>query len=46
MLEDLVADKNKRQQMGETAFENWKKKYSWEVITDSYENLYKTLIQK
>jgi glycosyltransferase involved in cell wall biosynthesis len=46
MLEDLVADKNKRQQMGETAFENWKKKYSWEVITDSYENLYKPLIQK
>ena len=45
VLNRLYADKTKRRQLGEKAFENWKEKYSWEVITKQYETLYKDLLK-
>jgi glycosyltransferase involved in cell wall biosynthesis len=32
--------------MGQLAFENWQKKYSWEVIAKQYEALYLKLLAK
>jgi len=46
MLNSLYTDQNKRQSMSETAFQNWKEKFSWEVITLEYEKLYKSLLNK
>jgi glycosyltransferase involved in cell wall biosynthesis len=45
LLNQLIADKSKREQMAKTAFENWEKKYSWEKITDNYLDLYKALLK-
>jgi len=44
ILNQLFGDKAKREQMGERAFNNWKEKYSWEVIAKQYETLYKDLL--
>lgn len=44
ILNQLFDDKAKREQMGERAFNNWKEKYSWEVIAKQYETLYKDLL--
>lgn len=44
ILNQLYADKTRRISMGEKAFNIWKEKYSWEVITKQYETLYKELL--
>jgi glycosyltransferase involved in cell wall biosynthesis len=46
MLNELFRDQGKRKKMAETAFEIWKRKYSWEVIAKEYENLYLSLLKK
>lgn len=45
MLNELYIDKVKREKMGHEAFAIWQKKYSWEVITKEYEQLYLDLIK-
>jgi len=45
MLNELYIDKIKREKMGNEAFAIWQKKYSWEVITKEYEQLYLSLIK-
>lgn len=46
MLNELYANKSKRDEMANESFEIWKQKYSWEVITKQYETLYHNLITK
>lgn len=46
MLNELFANKSKRDKMANESFEIWKQKYSWEVITKQYETLYHNLITK
>ena len=46
MLNELYKNKAKREKMASESFEIWKQKYSWEVITKEYENLYLNLIAK
>jgi len=38
-IEDLVFDKNKREKLGKIGRENWKKSFTWEIITSQYENI-------
>lgn len=45
MLNGIYADEQKRKQMAEESFAIWKQKYSWEVITKEYEQLYLNLIR-
>lgn len=45
LLNQLIADKRKREQMAIKAFENWEKKYSWEKITDNYLEMYSSLLK-
>lgn len=45
-LNELYNNSAKRKQMAENAFEIWKQKYSWEVITKQYEALYLDLLQQ
>lgn len=44
MLNAIYADKQKREKMAEESFAIWKAKYSWEVITKAYEQLYLNLL--
>ncbi len=44
MLNQLYADEQQRKQMAEESFTIWKQKYSWEVITKEYEQLYLNLL--
>jgi len=44
ILEEIMKDKNKLEEMGENGFGVWKEKYSWEKIARQYEFLYKSLI--
>lgn len=43
MLSDLYYDREKRERLGENAFQAWSKRFSWEIITRQYEKLYKDL---
>lgn len=45
LLNNLIADENKRKQLADTAFEIWKNKYSWEQISKTYELLYLELLK-
>ncbi len=45
-LNMIYQDEKKRKAMGQTAFENWQQKYSWEVITKQYEALYTQLLKE
>jgi L-malate glycosyltransferase len=45
-LERLYKDHTKRKDMSEKAFSIWQQKYSWEVISQSYEKLYLELLSK
>lgn len=42
-LNQLYTNEALRQKMSENSFENWKRKFSWEVITRQYESLYNSL---
>lgn len=44
MLRQVYENKEQRHELGERAFDNWKKKYSWEVIAKMYESLYEKLL--
>lgn len=44
MLNQLYANEQQRKQMAEESFAIWKQKYSWEVITKEYEQLYLSLL--
>ena len=46
LLNRIYGDTEKRKRMSEESFEIWKQKYSWEVITKQYEQLYLSLLQK
>ena len=45
MVEELYANKEKRNRMANEAFSIWKQKYSWEVIAKEYEKLYNNLLK-
>jgi glycosyltransferase involved in cell wall biosynthesis len=45
LLNHIYADEKQRQKMAEESFIIWKQKYSWEVITKAYEQLYLNLIK-
>jgi glycosyltransferase involved in cell wall biosynthesis len=45
-LDELLNNKTKLKLMGLKAHEIWKKKYSWEKITEQYEKLYTSLLDK
>lgn len=44
LLNELVANKTKREELASKAFTHWKEKFSWEKITKNYESLYLKLI--
>lgn len=44
MLRELYHDQQKRINMGDAAFKQWREKYSWEKITVQYEDLYRNLL--
>jgi glycosyltransferase involved in cell wall biosynthesis len=44
-LELLLADPQRRKQMAEQAFDNWKEKFSWEKIAQRYERMYLSLLK-
>lgn len=43
-LDGLYHDHQRRKSMSSAAFENWRKKFSWEVIAKQYESLYLKLV--
>jgi len=44
-LNALYENKTKREKMAKESFEIWQQKYSWEVITKEYEQLYSNLLK-
>ena len=46
LFERIYHDEIGRKQMAERSFEEWKKRFSWEVITKQYETLYKKLLNE
>lgn len=40
-LDDLLKNDNKLQKLAENGFKNWREKFTWEVISEQYLNLYK-----
>lgn len=46
VLEDLVADPERLEKLGKSGFEAWSKKFSWEIITKKYEQLYSDLLKQ
>jgi glycosyltransferase involved in cell wall biosynthesis len=44
-LESLLAEPQRRRQMSEQAFLNWKEKFSWEKIAQRYERMYLSLLK-
>lgn len=44
MLAELVRDKALRKKMGTAARQAWEARYTWEKITDRYEELYQSLV--
>lgn len=45
MLNDLIHNKALRNQMSNQAFTAWEKKYSWEIITQNYLEMYNSLLK-
>lgn len=45
-LDELYFNSEKRKKMAAEAHQIWKEKYSWEVITKEYEQLYKDLLKQ
>lgn len=45
-LTGLYNNKKMREKMAKKGFENWQKKFSWEVITQDYTKLYKEVLKK
>jgi L-malate glycosyltransferase len=46
MLNNLYANENRRNQLALNGFNAWKKKFSWEVIAKSYEEMYSNLLNQ
>lgn len=46
LLEDMVRNYNEREEMGNSGYRAWVDHFSWEVITISYEKLYRTLMEE
>ncbi len=44
-INEWLNDESKRNHVGEAAYKNWQENYTWEKITDQYENLYKSLME-
>lgn len=44
ILEDLYHNKNKRVKLAEAGHQAWQEKFTWEKISEQYENLYKKLL--
>jgi glycosyltransferase involved in cell wall biosynthesis len=44
VLRSVSQNTTQRKEMGERAFDMWKKHFSWEVIAKKYENLYFKLL--
>jgi len=45
MIEALLTDSGKRQAMADAGFKSWRERFTWERITDQYEQLYRSLAQ-
>jgi len=45
MLNDLYDDAAKRKSLSSISFNNWKNKFSWEIIAKRYEQMYKDLLK-
>lgn len=45
LLEELYSNEEERQDMAETAFKAWKKRFTWEKIALEYEKLYNNLLK-
>lgn len=45
ILEKLYNDKDKLNKMGENGYKAWINRFTWEKISDDYENLYKKLLK-
>jgi glycosyltransferase involved in cell wall biosynthesis len=43
-IQDLLADPDRRRDMGERARLAWRERYSWDAVTDRYEGLYRELL--
>ncbi len=46
LLFTIVNDPDKRTQMAEAGFEAWQKRFTWEVIANQYQHLYKRLLSE
>lgn len=46
LLGELCGDKELRKNLGRTGHDAWLEKFTWEKITDQYENLYKKLLEE
>lgn len=44
LLEELYADKVRRISLSDNGFNSWKHHFTWELITEKYLSLYKTLV--
>jgi glycosyltransferase involved in cell wall biosynthesis len=45
IVNELFANKQKRDELAKKGFEAWQQKFSWEIIAKKYEELYKSLIK-
>ncbi len=45
LLNELYHNSAKRNNMAQKAYHNWQEKFSWEVIAQSYEKLYQSLLK-
>lgn len=46
LLEEMVRNTSGREEMGNSGFKAWSDRFSWEVITNQYEQLYRSLIEE
>jgi glycosyltransferase involved in cell wall biosynthesis len=45
-IDQLWADQKSRLEMAESGYRIWKEKFTWDIITDHYENLYKRILEQ
>ncbi|HLG04202.1 MAG TPA: glycosyltransferase family 4 protein [Bacteroidia bacterium] len=44
LLEELIKNDSKREQLAESGHKAWREKFTWELIADRYEIMYKSLL--
>jgi L-malate glycosyltransferase len=45
VLNEIYADKTKREELSSAGHKNWQEKFTWQKITSQYEELYKNLLK-